>query len=84
MEKINHKKVIIITLLKVSIMIAIFFTINNWSNIKQSFDGEVPTLQIWLNHALTLSNIVFIIFLSIVFYINTLKQHKEEAKERST
>lgn len=84
MEKINHKKVIIITLLKVSIMIAIFFTINNWSNIKQSFDSEVPTLQIWLNHALTLSNIVFIIFLSIVFYINTLKQHKEEAKERST
>lgn len=83
MEKVNHKKVILITLLKVLLMIAIFFTINNWVNIKQSFSEEVPALQIWLNHSLTPSNLIVTVMLSIVFYMNTLKQHKDLAEKRS-
>lgn len=77
MEKVNHKKIIIITFLKVMLMIAIFFTINNWVNIKQSFNGDVPEIAIWLNHALTVSNLIVIVMLSIVFYMNTLKEHRE-------
>jgi len=83
MEKINYKKVIIITLLKILLMIAIFFTINNWVHIKQSFNGEIPKLSLWLNHALTPSNAIFIVFLSVIFYINTLKHHKELAEKKS-
>ena len=77
MEEINHKKVIINTLLKVVLAAAIFFTINNWPNIKQSFGGEVPQLQDWLNHAFTLSNLIMLGLLSVVFYMNTLKKEKE-------
>lgn len=84
MEKVNHQRVFIITLLKITAVTATFSILNNWSNIKQSFGGEVPALQVWLSHALTLSNAVFIVFLSIVFYINTLKQHKEDIKERTS
>lgn len=64
-------------------MIAIFFTINNWVHIKQSFSGDVPALQVWLNHALTPSNFIFIVVLSIIFYMNTLKAHKELTEEGS-
>jgi len=83
MGKVNHQKVIIITLVKILLMITIFFTINNWVNIKQSFNGDVPALQAWLNHAFTPSNAIFIVFLSIIFYMNTLKKHKELAEKES-
>ncbi len=81
MEKVNYKKIIIITFLKVLLMIAIFFTINNWVHIKQSFNGEIPALQVWLNHAFTPSNFIFIVLLSVIFYMNTLKAHKEMAEK---
>ena len=83
MEKVNHKKVIIITLLKILLMVAIFFTINNWVHIKQSFNGDIPQLSIWLNHALTPSNAIFMVLLSIIFYMNTLKAHKELVEKES-
>ncbi len=84
MEKVNHQRVFFITLLKISSVIAIFFIINNWGSIRQSFDGEAPALQVWLSQALTFSNGIFIVFLSFAFYINTLKQHKEDIKERTS
>jgi hypothetical protein len=80
MQNINYKKIIIITILKVLLMIAIFFSLNNWVHIKQSFKGDIPALNIWLDHALTPSNLIVIVMLSIVFYMNTLKEHKERAK----
>lgn len=80
MQKINHNKVIINTLLKVLLAAAIFFTINNWVHIKQSFGGEVPKLQDWLNHAFTLSNLIMLVLLSVVFYMNNLKKEKERAE----
>ena len=83
MEKVNHKKVIITTLLKILLMITIFFTINNWIHIKQSFSGKVPPFQIWLNHGFTLSNLILIVLLSFIFYMNTLKQHKDLAEKYS-
>ncbi|MBC7616089.1 MAG: hypothetical protein H7202_08490 [Pedobacter sp.] len=64
-------------------MVAIFFTINNWVHIKQSFSGEVPSLQVWLNHGFTTSNLILIVLLSFIFYMNTLKQHKELAEKCS-
>ena len=83
MEKVNYKKVLIITFLKILLMIAIFFTINNWVHIKQSFNGDIPALQVWLNHALTPSNLIFMVLLSVIFYMNTLKTHKELAEKHS-
>lgn len=83
MEKINYKRIIIITFLKVLLMIAVFFTINSWVYIKQSFAGQVPELNLWLSHSLTPSNLVVTALLSIVFYINTLKAHKELAEKGS-
>ncbi len=80
MQKINHNKVIINTLLKVVLAAAIFFTINNWVHIKQSFGGEVPKLQDWLNHAFTLSNLIMLVLLSVVFYMNNLKKEKERVE----
>ena len=77
MEKINHKKVILSTFLRILAMLAVFFTINNWPNIKQSFNGEVPAFAIWINHSFTVSNLVVAVILSVVFYMNTLKAEKE-------
>ncbi|MEJ5992952.1 hypothetical protein WG904_00885 [Pedobacter sp. Du54] len=83
MEKINHKKILMITLIKIVGMLVIFFTINNWVNIKQSVNGDVPVLNEWMNHAFTPSNLIVAVMLSIVFYMNTLKHHKELAEKRS-
>ena len=80
---VNYKKVIIFTLLKILLMAMIFFTINNWPHIKQSFNGEVPGISVWLNHAFTPSNIIIMVVLSIIFYMNTLKQHRELAEKRA-
>jgi membrane protein insertase Oxa1/YidC/SpoIIIJ len=80
MHNINHRKIIIITMLKILLMVAIFFSLNNWDHIKQSVSGDVPALHFWLDHALTPSNLIVIVLLSIVFYMNTLKEHKERAK----
>lgn len=77
MEKINHKKIIITTLLKVALMLVIFFTLNNWANIKQSFSTEVPAFTSWINHSFTPSNLVVAVILSVVFYMNALKAEKE-------
>ena len=83
MEKVNHKKIIRITLLKILLAAAVFFTINNWIHIKQSFSGEIPALQAWLNHGFTPSNLILLPVLGVVFYMNTLKHHKELVEKRS-
>lgn len=75
--KINHKKVIITTVAKILVMMTIFFTLNNWSNIKQSLNGEVPVFMVWINHSLTVSNLIVAVILSVVFYMNALKNEKE-------
>lgn len=64
-------------------MILIFFTINNWTHVKQSFEGNIPALNLWLDHGFTLSNLIWIGLLSVVFYLNTLKHHKDLAERRS-
>ncbi|MBC7615887.1 MAG: hypothetical protein H7202_07460 [Pedobacter sp.] len=83
MEKVNHKRIITITSLKVLFAVIVFFTINNWVHIKQSFGGDVPALSAWLNHAFTPSNLILLPVLGVVFYMNTLKHHRELAKKRS-
>jgi len=83
MEKINRNKVILITFLKILCMLALVFTINNWANIKQSFSGEMPALDVWIDHSFTFSNLIFTAILGVVFYTNTLKHYKELAEKRS-
>ena len=77
MEKVNQRKVIITTLSKILLMIMVFFIINNWPHIKQSFNGEIPAFSIWLDHSFTPSNLVLIAVLSVIFYMNSLKTEKE-------
>ncbi|WP_379084022.1 hypothetical protein [Pedobacter sp. UC225_65] len=83
MEKINYTKVICVTLMKIGLMVLVFFTLNNWPNIKQSFGGEVPQFHVWLDHGFTLSNLILICLLSVVFFFNTYKKHKELAEKRA-
>lgn len=83
MEKINYTKVIMITLLKIGLMALVFFTLNNWPNIKQSLNGEAPELKVWIDQGFTLSNFILICLLSVVFFFNTYKKHKELAEKRA-
>lgn len=77
MEKINYSKLIKNTLIKVLIMVSIAFIINNWVNIKLSFNGLVPGIDKWLQHSFTPSNIIVICAISCYFFISTLKKEKE-------
>ena len=83
MEKVNYKKIVGITLIKTLLAAFVFFTINNWIHIQQSFSGDVPALSAWLNHAFTPSNLILLPVVGVVFYMNTLKHHKELAEKRS-
>ena len=83
MEKINYTKVILVTLMKIGLLVLVFFTLNNWPNIKQSFSGEAPSLYVWLDHGFTLSNLILTCLLSVVFFFNTYKKHKELAEKRA-
>ncbi|RDC54463.1 hypothetical protein DU508_21060 [Pedobacter chinensis] len=76
-EKIPYQKIIIQTLLKVLLMIAIIFTLNSWSSIKQSLSGNVPPLSYWLDHSFKLSNIILILGFGGYFYYKDLTDQKE-------
>lgn len=77
MEKINYLKIIKNTLVKIVIMILIAFIINNWGNIKISFNGLVPGVNKWFEHSFTTSDIIVISVISIYFFISNLKKEKE-------
>lgn len=77
MEKVNHQKIIISTLLKVLLMIVIIFILNSWPNIKQSFSGNVPPLNYWLDHSFKISNIILILGFGGYFYYKDLMDQKE-------
>ena len=77
MEKVNHQKIIISTFLKVLLMIFIIFILNSWPNIKQSFSGNVPPLNYWLDHSLKISNIILILGFGGYFYYKDLTAQKE-------
>lgn len=83
MNQVDYKKVILITAAKIFFMMLTFFAINNWTQIQQSYQGSVAPLSVWLAHAYTYSNIIFIVLLSVVFFFNTLKHHKGLAEKRS-
>jgi hypothetical protein len=77
MEKVNHQKIIISTLLKVLLMIVIIFILNSWPNIKQSFSGNVPAFSYWLDHSFKISNIILILGFGGYFYYKDLSDQKE-------
>ncbi|MDQ0637607.1 hypothetical protein QF042_001172 [Pedobacter sp. W3I1] len=77
MEKVNHQKIIIRTLLKVLLMIVIIIILNSWPNIKQSFSGHVPPFSYWLDHSFKISNIILILGFGGYFYYKDLTDQKE-------
>ena len=77
MEKVNHQKIIIRTLLKVLLMIVVIFMLNSWPSIKQSFNGHVPPLDYWLDHSFKVSNIILILGFGGYFYYKDLTDQKE-------
>lgn len=77
MEKVNHQKIIISTLLKVLLMIVIIFILNSWPNIKQSFSGNIPRFSYWLDHSFKISNIILILGFGGYFYYKDLSDQKE-------
>jgi hypothetical protein len=77
MEKVNHQKIIIGTLLKVLLMVVVIFIMNAWPSIKQSFSGKVPPLDYWLDHSFKVSNIILILGFGGYFYYKDLTNQKE-------
>lgn len=80
--KVDFSKVILFTAIKVALMCLVFFALNNWPNIKKSFAGDIPPLKSWLAEGFTLSNLILICLLSVVFFFNSYKQHKAMIEER--
>ncbi|MES2416908.1 MAG: hypothetical protein V4541_01910 [Bacteroidota bacterium] len=53
---------------------------NTWPQIKQSLDGQVPPLDVWLNHSLKLSNVyLFVIAIAYIFYSLLIKEKQKVA-----
>ena len=77
MEKVNHKKIVIRTLLKFMLMIVVIFILNSWPNIKQSFSGHVPAFSYWLDHSFKISNIILILGFTAYFYYKDLTDQRE-------
>lgn len=78
MEKVNHQKIVINTLLRVLLMVVVIFILNAWPSIKQSFSGNVPPLDYWLNHSFKVSNIILILGFGGYFYYKDLTNQKEQ------
>ena len=83
MKNINYKKVLLFTFLQILTMLIVFFTLNSWSQIKQSLNGEIPPLAVWMANSFTNSNFIVMALLSITFFMNTLKRHKTLAEKQS-
>jgi len=77
MDKINYQKIALFTLLKVIAVALIFFSLNNWEQIKSSFSGSIPPFSIWIDHAFKPSNVILIVLLGFIFFKNDLKKQKE-------
>jgi hypothetical protein len=77
MEKVNHQKIIIRTLLKFLLIVFIIFTINSWPSIKQSLNGNVPPFDYWLDHSFKISNIILILGFTAYFYYKDLTDQRE-------
>jgi hypothetical protein len=79
-DKIPHGKIIISTLLKVLLMIVIIITLNSWPSIKQSFNGQTPPFEYWLDHSIKPSNIILILGFGAYFYYKDLTDRREKLK----
>ncbi len=76
--RIPHGKILLSTLLKVLLMIVIIVTLNSWPSIKQSFNGEIPPFEYWLDHSIKPSNIILILGFGAYFYYKDLTDRKEK------
>ena len=77
MEKVNHHNILISSLLKFLLMVFIIFTINSWPSINQSFSGNTPPFDYWLNHSFKFSNIILILGFTAYFYYKDLTDQKQ-------
>ncbi|RBQ06300.1 hypothetical protein [Pedobacter miscanthi] len=77
MEKVNYKKIVIRTLLKFLLIVLIVFVANSWPSIKQSYSGNVPPLDYWLDHSFKISNIILIFGFTAYFYYKDLTDQRE-------
>ena len=82
MDKINYQKIALLTLLKVIAVAIIFFSLNNWEQIKTSFSGAIPPFSTWIDHAFKPSNVILIVLLGFIFFKNDLKKHRELLDKR--
>lgn len=76
-EKINHHKIAKRTLFSLLFVEVFFFILNSWSNIKQSFSGDMPKLSEWLDQGFKLSTVISISILGIFFYYRDFTSQKE-------
>jgi hypothetical protein len=77
MQKVNYRKIMISTLLKVLLMVVVIFILNFWPSIKQGFSGNAPPFNYWLDHSFKVSNIILILGFGGYFYYKDLMNQKE-------
>lgn len=77
MEKINHKKIAIKTLLVLLLALLFILIFNSWANIRQMFNGNSPPLSDWLNNSFKAKNLILLTFYGTYFYFrNYMLQRK--------
>ena len=74
--KVSHLKIAIRTFLTMALVVTIVCIINSWSNIKLSFQGNVPPLKTWLSESFSKGNILTVIVLSVYFYYRNWSNQK--------
>lgn len=77
MEKINHRKIAIKTLLIVLFAFVVIILINSWPNIKQAYNGNSPPLNSWINYSFKQSNLVLLAIYGVYFYYRNYSIQKK-------
>jgi len=81
-QKIDYKKIILSTLLKVFLILVIVFFFNTWPYIMQSLDGRTPPFKDWLDHSVKMSNVYVIVIAGAYFYFNGVSKAKHKIENQ--
>ena len=68
MEKINHKKIAVKTLLIVLFALLFILIFNSWGNIRQLYNGNNPPFSVWLANSFKVKNLGILVGYGAYFY----------------
>ena len=83
MEKINHKKIAVKTLLIVLFALLFILIFNSWGNIRQLYNGNNPPFSVWIANSFKAKNLILLIFYGAYFYYrNYMMQRRSVLKQK--